>query len=422
MKKIILVLSVLISIVAKSQTWTSQNFQSDGYPASASFPAKTDKSIKPTASDTMMQVTSASGGLTYAFVGSRVKNEQVAQKSIPGIVSRLEAKATKVDGKQASTLGGQPSTLIKYVNQKGSFITIHITSLGRFVYQAFIIKKTAYASDAEANAYFSTVSFQTTTSSTVSTTQLTTPNAVTQATPVGVNAPTVSTNNNSTPATTTTSAWVLNDRVDVFDPKTNKLYGAVIHKINANGTYRVNYDGYAENYDEDIESVNVRPATSATTPANLPFIKLKKGGTVTVKGNLKTGAVMEDLEWAELSSMACWPGIRNVEFQGNQVAYWFDLPKKSIVKITVTPKSPKTRINIYGYSGFDLKKTPPEVSRCTSCEASHPNWIGEPNLNEPAVPQSIEFNATTQRNMVYFAVAGAKNVLEGDYEITIELK
>ncbi|WP_167483067.1 hypothetical protein [Leptospira noumeaensis] len=34
------------------------------------------------------------------------------------------------------------------------------------------------------------------------------------------------------------------------------------------------------------------------------FIKSEKGKSVIVTGNLKTGSIMDDLEWAELSSMA----------------------------------------------------------------------------------------------------------------------
>ena len=152
------------------------------------------------------------------------------------------------------------------------------------------------------------------------------------------------------------------------------------------------------------------------------YVKAIKGQVVTILGDLKSGEIMEDLEWAESSSMACWVGIRNIEFEGNHVAYWFDLPKKSIVKITVTPANTSSRINIYGYSGFDFIKTPPDVSRCTTCEASFPEWIGQPNLSEPSKPKTIEFNATTIRNRVYFAVAGARGVTSGAYTITIELQ
>lgn len=222
--------------------------------------------------------------------------------------------------------------------------------------------------------------------------------------------------------TTNNSTWKLYDRGEIFDTKENKWFGCTIIKVNTDGTYRIAYDGYGDNYDEDLTADKIQKPTSNTTPENVPYIRVQKGNTVYIKGNLRNGQIMEDLEWAELSSMACWPGIRNVEFEGNHIGYWFDLPKKSIVKITVTPASTSSRINIYGYSGFDLKKTPPEVSRCVSCEASHPTWIGQPNLTEPSQPQTIEFNTTTRHTAVYIAVAGAKNVLQGDYTISINIE
>jgi hypothetical protein len=216
--------------------------------------------------------------------------------------------------------------------------------------------------------------------------------------------------------------WKVNDRAEIYDTKEKKWFGCLILKVNSNGTYKIGYDGYGDTYDEDVTADRLAKPTSNTTPANLQYVKAVKGQKIYIKGNLKSGQIMEDFEWAESSSMACWVGIRNIEFEGKHVAYWFDLPKKSIVKITVTPASSNSRINIYGYSGFDFIKTPPEVSRCTACEASFPEWIGQPNLSEPSKPQTIEFNATTIRNRVYFAVAGAKGVVEGDYTITIDMQ
>ncbi len=397
-------------VVSKAQTFSTNNFNTDGYPISAGFPAKIDKSIKPTANDTMLTATSTSGGVTYALTCSRVKTSEIATKAIPGIISRLEKKATKIDSKTTSTIAGKPSTLLKYVNDKGTNITLHLFSEGRFVYQAFILNKTSFTPDNQASLYFNTIQLENKT---------TLPRSNTN--PVA--SPTTNTTSTQPVVTTTSNAaWAVNDRAEIFDTKENKWFGCLILKVNSNGTYKIGYDGYGDTYDEDVTADRLNKPTSNTTPTKPSYVKAIKGQTITIKGNLKTGEIMEDLEWAESSSMACWVGIRNIEFEGKHVAYWFDLPKKSIVKITVTPASTKSRINIYGYSGFDFIKTPPEVSRCTACEASFPEWVGQPNLTEPSKPQTIEFNATTIRNRVYFAVAGAKGVTEGDYTITIELQ
>lgn len=416
MKQLLVIVLIAFGFSANAQTFNSTGFSVDGYPVSMGFPSKIEKSVKPSANDTLLMAYSGSGGVTYVLTVSKVKNKDFAERSIPGIIKRLESKATKVDAKNNSTVVGYSTTFMNYVNDKGSFISIHVFNVDRYIFQIYTLNKTAYLNDSQNNTFFNTLLVNT----------QSTGGSANNSVPINSN-----TNNNTTTSNNSntgsapsvvTGNWNVNDRAEVYDAKEKKWFGCLILKVNANGTYKIGYDGYGDTYDEDVAADRLNKPTSNTTPATPPYVKAVKGQKITIKGNLNTGQVMDDFEWAESSSMACWPGIRNVEFQGKHVAYWFDLPKKSIVKITVTPASTKTRINVYGYSGFDFIKTPPEVSRCTSCEASFPEWVGEPNLSEPAKPQTIEFNATTIRNRVYFAVAGAKNVLEGDYTITIDLQ
>lgn len=408
----LLLLTGLYSITTYGQTWTTYNYTTEKFPFSVNFPSNPTKKIEAGSKDTMITLTSTHAGTTYALIATRTKSEAVATKASAQATDKILAKAKKTDAKQNGNIAGKNSTYSKYVTAKDAYVINHSFSDGRFLYKAMVLRMNNYADDANAQTFFNSIVLNSSNSNLSN-------NSIT---PVNTNTNTTSNNATNNNNANVTETWVVNDRVEVFDAKENKWYGAVIQKINSNGTFRVSFDGYAENYDEDATADRIRKMTTGTTPSNVQYIKTVKGQTVKVEGNLKNGSKLEDLEWAESSSMACWPGIRNVEFEGNQVGYWIDLPKKSIVKITVTPKSTNTRINIYGYSGFDLKKTPPEVSRCTSCEASHPTWIGEPNLNEPAQPQTIEFNATTIRNMVYIAVSGARNVTSGDYTLTIELK
>ncbi|MDZ4726005.1 MAG: hypothetical protein SH817_07600 [Leptospira sp.] len=212
--------------------------------------------------------------------------------------------------------------------------------------------------------------------------------------------------------------FTVGDRVEVTDPKTKKSYSGKILKVQAEG-FLVHYDGYADSYDEVVTIDRIKEM--AQVPG-VTFIKSEKKKSVTINGNLKTGAIMEDLEWAESSSMACWPGIRNIEFEGNQVFYWTDLPKKSTMVITVKPKDPSKRINLYAFSGFEPKYIPPNVHGAVSCEASHPTWIGQPDFSKPNVPQSIELRAVGNPYRVFISVTGAKDVIEGDYELIVEVK
>ena len=418
MKHIIFSVVLVITIVfsTKAQTFTNTSFAADGFPVTAGFSGKIEKTITPSANDTSLTAYSTYLGVTYVLTVSKVKDKDFAVRTVPGIVKRLEDKASKVDLKKSASLLNETTTYMNYKNDKGSFISIHVFNSDRYIFQVYSLNKKEYLSDSKNNKFFSTVTLST--HSTSQNNQVNTNGSNSK-----IETGTTSTNIVATSSVQsgTTGVWKLYDRGEIFDAKENKWFGCIVIKENTDGTYKIAYDGYGENYDEDVTADRIKAPTSNTTPAHVPYIRAIKGKTVTVKGNLRTGIIMEDLEWAELSSMACWPGIRNVEFEGKHVGYWFDLPKKSIVKITVTPASTKTRINLYGYSGFDLKKTPPEVSRCTTCEASHPTWIGQPNLNEPAQPQTIEFNATTRHNFVYIAVAGAKNVIEGDYTLTIDI-
>lgn len=208
------------------------------------------------------------------------------------------------------------------------------------------------------------------------------------------------------------------DRVEVLDPKTNKSYSGKILKIQPEG-FLVHYDGYSDSYDEVVTSDRVSPMAEIK---GVTFIKSEKKKAVTVSGNLKTGNILEDLEWAETSSMACWPGIRNIEFEGKQVFYWTDLPKKSTLVITVKPKDPKKRINLFAFSGFEPKYIPPNVHGAVSCEASHPTWIGQPDFTKPSEPQSVELRAVGNPYRVFIGVSGAKDVLDGEYDLIVEVK
>jgi len=419
MKKLLFFYLVMCAFTFTSQTFNTTNFSADGYPVSAGFPAKIEKSVTPSANDTMLMAYSGSGGITYVLTVSKVRDKNFAERSVPGIVKRLEGKATKVELKKPSNVGNTTTTFMNYINDKGSFLSIHVFNVDRYIFQLYTMNKTGFLTDAQNSAFYNTLTIGNSDRS--ATNNNSSSNTNNNSSSSAFSSPV----NNTAPVTTqaqASGAWNVNDRAEIFDAKENKWFGCLILKANANGTYKIGYDGYADTYDEDVDAGRLIKPTSNTTPTNVPYIKAKKGNVITVKGNLKNGIVMDDFEWAESSSMACWPGIRNIEFEGKQVAYWFDLPKKSIVKITVTPASTNSRINIYGYSGYDFIKTPPEVSRCTSCEASHPDWVGQPNLNEPSKPQTIEFNATTIRNRVYFAVCGAKGVLDGDYTITIDLQ
>lgn len=140
------------------------------------------------------------------------------------------------------------------------------------------------------------------------------------------------------------------------------------------------------------------------------------------EGELSEGQTMP-LRWAENSSVACFPGTRFVEFQGHHVLYRMTMPAYSDLKITVQPKDPKDRINIYALRlGINNQDTPPNISSAISCEAAYPIYAGDPNFNAPAEPQSVSYISVNRPYTILIGVSGAKGIVEGAYELKVELK
>lgn len=143
---------------------------------------------------------------------------------------------------------------------------------------------------------------------------------------------------------------------------------------------------------------------------------------VVLSGDLNSGQVMDDLSWAALSNVACFPGTRAIEFQGNQVYYEVDIPQGHELFVTVTPTGTRERINLYGYLHFDGSNTPP-VQSVTSCEAGYELYVGSPDLTQPGEAQSISFAQAVNRDFtVFVAVSGAKDVMSGPYDLTFEIQ
>jgi len=140
-----------------------------------------------------------------------------------------------------------------------------------------------------------------------------------------------------------------------------------------------------------------------------------------IEGNLNTGAIMP-LEWATNSSVACFPSTRLAEFRGNHVLYRINLPASSEVTVTVTPKNKKDRINVYALRfGADSLETPPDNQRAISCEAAYTMYAGKPNYKTANKAKSVSLMSIQKEYTILIGVAGTVDVLEGDYELDIEI-
>ncbi|NMB75699.1 MAG: hypothetical protein GYA21_11295 [Myxococcales bacterium] len=157
-------------------------------------------------------------------------------------------------------------------------------------------------------------------------------------------------------------------------------------------------------------------------PGNVTEVKAEKGKSVTVEGKLETGSPMTDLSWASSSQVACFPATQNEKFQGNHVLYSTSLPPKSVMVITLVPKDTNANMSLYAYqigtTNFDL---PPQLGRCTSCEADH-KWDRPKKGKTQDHTRSVTLNATTNPYNVVIGVAGPKNVTAGEFTLKVEIK
>jgi len=132
---------------------------------------------------------------------------------------------------------------------------------------------------------------------------------------------------------------------------------------------------------------------SAQVKPTVTTIEVVGNKTSTVQGSLKDGMKLKSLDWAWMSSNACFPGTQAAKFTGNHVLYVADLPPRSIMTVTVKPKNDSTNLSIYGYQiGVEKVILPEDLQYCVTCEADHKRDYlrrGE----SPTSTRTMRFNA-----------------------------
>jgi hypothetical protein len=389
-KSLMLILIIgLLTFKVAAQNWQIYDLSADGVGAKVAFPAPPVKAVAQNGNVTNYTYRAIAGNEIYLLVASTstgVFPKGNAQQSFDNSAKNLK----KVQSATAFLYQNYEAYQAQAEMNNGSFVNAQYVSHSKINLQMLILSKVN--SFPNSDKFFKSL--------------------VVTALPAAEN--------------DSKGSFAVGDRVEVFfkDPVRGDTWlHAMILKVQADGKYFVNYDAYAETYDEAVEASKIRPMNT-NIQGKVQYIPAKRGQSISVNGNLSQGSIMEDLEWAENSSNACWVGIRNVEFEGNHVFYWFDLPKKSIVKITVIPKGKMPRVNVYGFVSFDFKFIPPDLPRCISCEAGFQQWVSNnlPDFTKSAGEQSIELNAISSRMKVFVGVAGAKGFTSGDYELKIEIR
>jgi hypothetical protein len=165
-------------------------------------------------------------------------------------------------------------------------------------------------------------------------------------------------------------------------------------------------------------------ASAADTkwPENVQAVTSIKGEAVEVTGDLKDGAVIEDLSWAARSSMACFPATQNEKFRGPHALFSTNLPARSILFVTVIPDDPNLDVSIWGYTvGTNNFRVPPAIQSCVSCEAEH-KWDRKKKGKTQDHTRTIRFNAVGNPYNVLIGVSGPKDSTAGAFTLKFDLK
>lgn len=151
-------------------------------------------------------------------------------------------------------------------------------------------------------------------------------------------------------------------------------------------------------------------------------VKTVANKTSTVNGSLKDGIKLGDLSWAWNSSNACFPATQQAKFTGNHVFFVTELPPRSILTVTVTPKKSGANLSLYGYQIAAGQTTLPEaLHSCVTCEADH-KWDYPKRGKTQGDERTMTFNATTNSYNVVIGVTGANGLTEGDFTLAVTLK
>lgn len=160
----------------------------------------------------------------------------------------------------------------------------------------------------------------------------------------------------------------------------------------------------------------------AQFPEGVNSIEVVPNKITTFEGNLSNGKKIDDLSWAEKSSVACFPGTQNAKFRGNHVLYGFVIPAYSEVIVTVEPKDKNADFSLYGYQvGTTNYSVVPNLSSCVSCEADH-KWDYNKKGQTQDHTRSIKFNAIGNSYNIFIGVTGNNALTEGAYTLSINLK
>jgi hypothetical protein len=156
-----------------------------------------------------------------------------------------------------------------------------------------------------------------------------------------------------------------------------------------------------------------------TGPPPLKKLAVAPNTTKRISGSINGGKRIP-LRWASYSSMACWPGNKNVHFNGKHVLYKTRLPARSVMTVKLKPGARKD-LSLYAYSASN-PNLPPRVQRAVSCEASYLYGIKRYSVkSNPGGIEKVRLNAIRNPYDVIIGVAGANKLDRGDFQLEVKL-
>lgn len=160
----------------------------------------------------------------------------------------------------------------------------------------------------------------------------------------------------------------------------------------------------------------------AQWPSNVIPVESKSKDSITVSGDLGTGAIIEDLSWAASSSNACFVSLQNHKFSGNHVLYATTMPPRSVMTITVNPVDANANFSLYGYMmGATEHRVVPDLPSCITCEADY-KWDRPVKGKVQTSERKIEFQNPTQNTYnIVIGVSAPKDVTTGQFNLKIKL-
>ncbi|MBO86805.1 MAG: hypothetical protein CL927_15750 [Deltaproteobacteria bacterium] len=132
--------------------------------------------------------------------------------------------------------------------------------------------------------------------------------------------------------------------------------------------------------------------------------------------SLGSGAAI-DLDWADESDVACFPGTENLNFDGNHVFFWFAQPESSILTVTATPKS-GVDSSVYVIQSANRYEVPPGVVSAVACEAGYDAQTD----SNPGEADDAIVTATTNPYDILIGVAGAGGTTSGAVTLSLSLE